>query len=219
MWAQTPFAVGCSNFSKIFWHESARNIPPEVLRELLLAGSGVFSWWYFHFELNIPIPVRPLVGDQLCSEETFLTATFLLFLVESGNDLITSGPIDVFSFAFCMGNGKMQLPFQFLCCQLGCEALTISLFSGILLPHPNFSSLSVGQTARGLAWSTLTPELISGCVGGDRGRGLVSPSRNAGGETRREFSALVRDAVSGFGYIPGKAQFHFMAFKGPTEWS
>lgn len=33
-------------------------------------------------------------------------------------------------------NGKMHFPFQFLCCQLKCEDVKISLFSGILLPLP-----------------------------------------------------------------------------------
>lgn len=127
-------------------------MPPEVLREHLLAGSGDCSGWYFDFELDVPTAVWPLVGGRLCSEETSLTDSFLLFLVESGNDLMTSGPIGkFFPFAFCMGNGKMQLAFQCLCCQLGCEVMVISLFSGILLPCPNFSSVSVGQAARVLA--------------------------------------------------------------------
>lgn len=128
-------------------------MPPEVLREHLLAGSGDCSGWYFDFELDVPTAVRPLVGGRLCSEETSLTDSFLLFLVESGNDLMTSGPIErFFSFAFCMGNGKVQarISVSLLSTRLRGDGNKPVFWNSASLPQFQFSVSWAGCQSAGL---------------------------------------------------------------------
>lgn len=151
--------------AKKFWHES---------ESIHTARDGAWEWslsmLYFYLEISAPklfSRIRLFSKLVFC---VFNTIEMKLFGWEW--KLSISGIADIFFHLYsAWRNGKMHLPLQFICCQLDCGDLKLSLVFGILLPLPISVCYQLGRLPRVLTWGTFIPEvseLINSHVSGNR---------------------------------------------------